>query len=390
MFFLTGGASHVDSFDPKPDLQAEARYMPSPWKIHQWGESGLAATELFPHISSQIDDLCLIRSMHGDHGCHFQATLGMHTGSVTVPMPSLGSWVSYALGSENPNLPSHIVIADEAPYAGSLVWDANFLPAYHQGVRIRPGDEPIPHISPPDSVAAVQDLEMAVIRRVNARHGRTRYDDSSLQARMLAFDTALGLQNTAPQVFDLNDESQATLDLYGIGRQDRRSFGFQCLLARRLAERGVRFIELFDIGSHNNWDAHGDIETHGPLARKIDRPIASLLADLKMRGLFDETLVIFCTEFGRTPTRESRAGRSHHNRVFTCWLAGGGVKRGFAHGASDRYGERIAENPVHVHDFHATILHLMGLDHQRLTHHHNGRDFRLTDVHGNVVREILA
>lgn len=211
----------------------------------------------------------------------------------------------------------------------------------------------------------------------------------SLKARMLSFQTAFGLQNTAPEVLDTSKESDATLQLYGIDREDRSSFGWQCLIARRLAERGTRFVELFDIGSHDNWDAHGNIETHGPLAEKMDRGVAGLIQDLKWRGLLEDTLVVFCTEFGRGPTSGGK-GRSHHNAAYTCWLASGGVKPGYVHGATDEIGNTIAEHPVHVHDFHATILHLLGLDHTKLTYHHDGRDFRLTDVHGHIVHDILA
>lgn len=389
MFFLSGGMSHLDSFDPKPasSFEGKGNLMPPRWAHRPRGQSGLEITDLFPKIAERADDLCLVRSMHGDHNCHYQATLGMHTGSVTFPRPSIGAWVSYGLGTENPNLPSHVVIADEAPYGGALVWDANFLPAYHQGVRIKPGEDPIPHLKPGDSFGPLQDMELALMRHLNEKHRSVRYDDLSLPARMLAFKTAFGLQNTAPEVLNTRGENPATLKLYGA--EDGKGFGWQCLLARRLVERGVRFVELFDIGSHDNWDAHGNIMTHGPLANKIDQPIAALIQDLKALGMLEETLLVFTTEFGRTPNSEGK-GRSHYNRAFTCWLAGGGVKGGFAYGKTDATASRIEENPVHVHDFHATILHLLGMDHEKLTYRQAGRDFRLTDIHGEVVHGLMS
>lgn len=401
MFFMTGGVSHVDSFDPKPELNKrdgeDSRRSGRKWKAALWdhkprGRSGIETTDLFPHISDQIDDITLIRSMHGDFGDHFEATLHMHNGYGTA-MPGLGAWISYGLGTANTNLPSHVVFAARKPYAGAQVWDSVFLPAYHQGVRIDPGgSEPISYLTPHESNARVQDRELELLRRFNQRHMAGRSETDELSARQLAFQTAHSLQNVAPDVFTLDGESDATLDLYGVeDRADHASFAWQCLMARRLAERDVRFIELFDTGASGNWDQHSNMPRHGDLAKVVDQPIAALLKDLKQRGMLDDTLVVWCTEFGRSPFHDSNpTGRGHWRQGFTTWLAGGGVKAGHVHGATDEIGWEPAEKPVHTHDFHATILALLGLDHTRLTYHHAGRDFRLTDVHGHVVHEIFA
>lgn len=398
MFFLTGGLSHVDSFDPKPalrrrvgqELRKGRKILGSPWKEKPCGSQGTLMTDLFPELSNLSDEYCLIRSMHGDHGDHFEATLQMHTGSGASAMPSIGSWISYGLGSENPNLPSHIVFARSQPYAGAQVWDNNFLPAYHQGMRIVPGDNPIPNLRPPAGTnPRVRDLELGLLEDLNGNHLRQRQLDSDLAARMLSFKTASSLQSLAPDLLDVSDESRRTLEQYGVEPGERDSFAWQTLVARRMLEQGVRFVELFDTGASRNWDAHGNIRSHEKLARKIDQPIAAFLRDLKQRGLLDDTLVIFTTEFGRTAGGKN-GGRDHHRKAFSSWLAGAGVNNGMVHGATDELGMEIAADPVHVHDFHATILHLLGLDHERLTYHHGGRDFRLTDVHGHPVQEIMA
>lgn len=398
LFFLTGGASHVDSFDPKPELQKRAgeKYrrdqplVPSPWTAGPYGKSGIVLTKLFPHIGGVVDELCLIRSMHGDHNDHFEATLHMHTGSNGSALPGLGAWVSYGLGTQNVNLPSHIVFAEHKPYAGAQVWDSNFLPAYHQGTLIQPGDTPIPNLKPqPGNPWSLQQKELEMLDRLNMRHMERTGHEFELAARMLSFKTAASIQRLAPELFDLSGETDETHDLYGLMRGDTESFAWQTLVARRMAEAGVRFIELIDTGSSNNWDAHSNIKSHERHARKIDQPIAGLIKDLKRRGMLEETLVICATEFGRTAYGPNN-GRNHHCRAFSCWLAGGGVKPGSVYGATDELGLEVAEKPVHVHDFHATILHLLGLDHERLTYHHAGRDFRLTDVYGNVVNELLV
>jgi hypothetical protein len=273
------------------------------------------------------------------------------------------------------------------------VWDANFLPDEHQGVRVDPKNEsPIPHLAPPVQSVRLRELEQQMLRRFNEEHARLRADDPELHARITSFQTAQGLMQAAPDAFDVSQETKATLDLYGVKSNDTNSFAWRCLMARRLSERGVRVIELIDTGSSGNWDSHGNMRGHTGRASKVDRPIAALIADLKRRGLLDETLVVCCTEFGRTPGGRDKdhPGRDHHRWAFTCWMAGGGVKSGARYGTSDEHGTHVATDPVHVHDFHATILHLMGFDHTRLTYRYAGRDFRLTDVHGEVVQGILA
>jgi len=406
--FMTGGVSHVDSFDPKPALFRDhgktvaihewqgrpgnfSRFLKKPhWTFQPHGKSGIEVSALFPHVAECVDDLCVIRSLKSDHTNHYEATLQMHTGSVSFARPSIGAWASYGLGTFNRNLPSFVVIAPQVPYAGDQTWGSDFLPGCHQGTRVMPGPVPIADMTR-RVPAALQDLDLRLLRRMNDDHLKGR-GDAELSARIRSFETAAGMQTAAPDAFDVSKESDATLKLYGLPRGSTQGFAWQCLVARRLVERGVRFVELIDVGSSNNWDAHGDMDTHAPLAKNVDRAIAGLLRDLKSRGLLDDTLVVWTTEFGRTPFNEqvNAKGREHHHWAFSSWLAGGGVKRGFVHGATDEHGIHVAQDPVHVHDFHATILHLMGLDHERLTYRHAGRDFRLTDVHGRVVKELLA
>lgn len=405
LLFSTGGVSHMDTFDPKPKLFAadgktlgvggglslEQRPLLRPrWEFKPGGKCGTAVSDLFPHLRERMDDVCLIRSMTTDNNEHFQATLAIHTGSFFVARPSLGSWISYGLGTFNQNLPSFVVLAPQLPYAGTQVFANDFLPAYHQGTRVVPGKDPIPNVKRQSATAELQELELGLAEAFNRSHLKRNGNDGELAARIRTFETAFQMQFEAPEVFDLSKETKETLELYGVQRGDTESFGWQCLMARRLAERGVRFVELIDSGSSNNWDAHSDMAAHEPLAKKIDRPIAGLLQDLKRRGMLDDTLVIWTTEFGRTPGQDGAKGRGHHPACFSSWLAGGGIKGGLAYGATDDIGAAVAEKKVHVHDFHATILHLLGFDHEKLTYRHAGRDFRLTDVFGNVVKDILA
>ncbi len=422
--FLTGGFSHVDTFDPKPRLAKDnGKMVPgptlressakpllaSPFKFRRCGESGLEVSDLFPQLGGVADDLCVVRTLHTDIVEHFQAMLAMHTGSATVPMPSIGAWLSHGLGTLNPNLPPYVVLCEHLPYAGAQVWDNSFLPPQHQGVRIVPGNDPIPDLRPPPSPlpspprggegkgegerpATLRELEHAMLRDLNEKHSRARPGDLNLTARIKSFETARGMMRTAPEVFDLSREGEPTRKLYGLAPGDNRSFAAQCVLARRLVERGVRVVELIDTGASNNWDAHGDVQEHRPKAQRVDRPLAGLLRDLKQRGLLAETLVAVCTEFGRTPFTDAAAtkGRNHYARAFSCLLAGGGVRGGITYGETCEYGINIVKNPCHVHDYHATILHLMGVDHTRLTYRYAGRDFRLTDVHGSVLKDVLA
>lgn len=403
--FSTGGVSHMDTFDPKPALFAadgkttgvggglsnQQRVLQRPlWKYQPGGTCGTQVSDLFPHIREQMDDICLIRSMQSNDNEHYQATLAIHTGSFFFSRPSIGSWLSYGLGTMNSNLPSFIVLAPQLPYAGTLVYANDFLPAYHQGVRVVPGATPIPNLDRRTPQQRVQELELGLAERLNEQHRERHPGQGELAARMRTFETAFHMQSEARDVFDLSRETDETLSLYGLNRGQTDGFGWQCLVARRLAERGVRFIELVDGGSSGNWDSHGDMAEHGPRAKAIDRPIAGLLQDLKRLGMLDDTLVVWTTEFGRTPGADGAKGRGHHSACFSSWLAGGGVKGGMAYGQTDELAATVAENPVHVHDFHATILHLLGIDHTRLTYRHGGRDYRLTDVHGKVVQDLLA
>jgi hypothetical protein len=406
--FMQGGVSHLDTFDYKPRLvedhgkqiqyRKEGKNTPlvqPQWKFHPRGECGTLISELFPHMGGCADDLCVIRSMNTEVGDHFQDTLGIHTGSWSAPRPSLGAWISYGLGTLNQNLPSYVVIAPQVPYAGGQLWSADFMPANHQGTRVVPGDEPIPNVKRRLESAELQEMELSILEAFNREHLNLRGSDAALAARIKSFETAAGMQLEAPEAFDLSTESASTLALYGLEPGSTHGFAWQCLVARRLAERGVRFIELIDVGASNNWDSHDDMQRHVPLAKNVDQAIAGLLTDLKRRGMLDETLVVWTTEFGRTPNRDDTApegatGRGHQATAFSSWLAGGGVKGGVVYGKTDDYGKNVVENEVHVHDLHATILHLLGFDHERLTYRHGGRDFRLTDVHGHVVQEIVA
>ena len=402
--FLTGGVSHVDTFDEKPQLArdhgkvvkalhlrgvSQQPLQASPFSFKSYGQSALRISELFPHLGAIADDLCVIRTLHTDIVEHFQAALAMHTGSATVPLPSMGAWLSYGLGTDNANLPPYVVLCEHLPYGGSQLWAANFLPPVHQGVRVLPGETPIENLQPIVEDMTLRQLEAKLLDDFNNSFADARPNDLALAARSKSFQTARGMMQVAPDVFDISKESPDAQRMYGVTDGDRSSFAWQCLVARRLAESGVRVVEIIDSGASNNWDSHGDMQNHRPKARRVDRALAALLADLKQRGLFDETLVAICTEFGRTPFDPGK-GRNHWHRAFTCLLAGGGTRGGIAYGESDEYGINVASDPVHVHDYHATMLHLMGIDHHRLTYRYAGRDFRLTDVGGNVVQALFA
>ena len=399
--FMTGGVSHVDTFDPKPFLRENHDkqfsknrvYKGSDWEFRKYGQSGIEVSDLFPEIGKCSDDIAVIRSMKNINGDHFGATLGIHTGSATFNRPSIGSWVSYGLGTFNQNLPSFMVIAPEIPYAGGQVWGSDFLPVLHQGTRIVPGSEPVAHMSRRTSPGQ-QRTELDMLEYYNRQHLEGREQDSNLTARIKSFETAFGMQVEAPAAFDLSQESDATLKMYGLEKGSHEGFAWQCIVARRLVERGVRFVELIDGGTmlDRNWDSHAKMANYNRLARNVDQPIGALLRDLKSRGLLDDTIVVWTTEFGRTPTCPSPGaeGRGHHARVYSSWLAGGGIRGGTVYGSSDEVGFDVAEDVVSVHDFQATILDRLGLDHERLTYRHAGRDFRLTDVHGRVIREILV
>lgn len=409
VLFLTGGFSHVDTFDDKPALkQWHGKGVPSfglrpdesgsqpllgsPFQFQARGQSGLMISELFPHLGGMADDLCVIRTLHTDIVEHFQAVLAMHTGSATVPLPSLGSWLSHGLGTFNPNLPSYVVLCENLPYAGTQVFSNGFLPPIHQGVRVVPGTDPIPDLHPPAREVRLVELERLMLADLDRDYAGARSDDADVRARIASFAVARGMMRDAPEALDAASEPASVKAAYGARDGDTKSFAYQCLIARRLIERGVRVVEIIDNGTSNNWDSHGDMRDHKPKAARVDRAIAGLLADLKGRGLLDETLIAICTEFGRTPWTDTPTskGRSHYAKAFTALLAGAGVKGGLAYGETDELGIRIVADPVHVHDYHATILHLMGIDHTRLVYRYAGRDFRLTDIDGQVVTGVLA
>ncbi|HBY58509.1 MAG TPA: DUF1501 domain-containing protein, partial [Solibacterales bacterium] len=327
--FSSGGVSHVDTFDPKPALVAAAKaekkapngrpYLAPFWEFRRESECGTEVSDLFPWIRKSMDEICLIRSMRGDHNDHAQATLGVHTGSVTFARPSMGSWVSYGLGTENRNLPSFVVLAPSLPYAGAQVWSSDFLPGAHSGTLVTPGTDPVPNLARRAPTANLQQIELGLLDRFNKKHQIARPGDPRLAARIKSFETAFGMQMEMPEVLDLSKETDATLELYGLERGSTKGYAWQCLVARRLAERGVRFIELIDVGASNNWDAHGDMLTHAPLAKNVDQAVAGLLRDLKSRGMFDDTLVVWGGEFGRTSYSQGKLtstnyGRDHHPR----------------------------------------------------------------------------
>ncbi|HEY2881502.1 MAG TPA: DUF1501 domain-containing protein [Pirellulales bacterium] len=402
--FMNGGPSHVDTFDPKPALAKyngqdppeamtkkvtrKGKLMQSPFKTIPCGDSGIEITELFPEISKCIDDLCIIRSMHADSPQHERALLFMNSGNIQPIRPSLGSWVTYGLGTENQNLPGFIVMCPGKPVVGPQLWSNSFLPAVYQGTHINNSSldsgSPLHFLHNTVESAADQRRELDLLQEMNRLHHEQAGPDTQLEARIASLEIAFRMQTEATEAFDLKREPANVRADYGSGE-----FADACLIARRLAERGVRITQIY-YGNNQPWDDHKDITLHRDHASKSDRPIAALLRDLKSRGVLDETLVIWGGEFGRTPTSEGEKGRDHHSNGFSMWLAGGGVKGGLAYGATDELGIEAVENRVHVHDLHATILHLLGFDHTRLTYRYSGRDFRLTDVHGQVVRDIIA
>ena len=405
--FMHGGPSHVDTFDYKPRLQAEDGkplpfeapanldakpvLMKSPWKFQRHGEAGLWVSELFPHLATKVDELCIIRSMHSRGQSHGQAVSMMHTGSDNLVRPSVGAWVSYGLGSENPDLPAFVSIAPSSGHGGPRNYGAAFLPTEHQATTIgrqgKLGEATIEHLRAAEAPGR-QSERLELIQALNRAHLDRVGPDDEITGTIEAYDLASRMQNCAPEALDLSRESKATQTLYGVGEKATDNFGRQCLLARRLLESGVRYVEL---STGNVWDQHGGLkEGHEKNSRAVDQPIAALLTDLAGRGLMEDTLVVWGGEFGRTPTVQGSNGRDHNPQGFTVWLSGGGVKKGLAYGETDDYGYHASKDRVHVHDLHATILHLMGIDHERLTYRYAGRDFRLTDVAGNVVRDILV
>jgi len=417
--FMQGGVSHVDSYDYKPRLAADdgkmfgfddarviantgargssQRVMKPLWTFARHGHSGRWASDLFPEVNRHVDDLCFVHSMHTEGVAHGPATLFLHCGSTNFVRPSMGSWVLYGLGSENENLPGFVSIAPSAGNGGARNYGPAFLPAVYQGTALgRAGG--------PASEATIRNLTGAgspadqrarfdLLRDLHAEQLRRTPGDAELEAVVDSFELGWRMQQNAPGALDLSRESAETLRLYGIGEKPTDDFGRQCLTARRLSEAGVRFVQVTygDNTANPAWDQHSNLPKHGDHARAVDKPIAGLLADLKRRGLLEDTLVWWGGEFGRTPYAEKNGtGRDHNPGGFTVWLAGGGLKSGFAFGATDEFGHQAVQDKVHMHDLHATILHLLGLDHERLTYRYAGRDFRLTDVHGRVVKELFA
>ena len=411
--FMSGGPSHVDLFDPKPKLtELNGKPLPierpklertktgnlfaSPYKFKKHGQCGTEVSELFPNVAKHVDDMCIIRSMHADNINHNGACLQMNTGEQAFSRPSLGSWLLYGLGSENQNLPGYVVISPAQPAQGAPLWSSSFLPASYQGTLVSDLNKPISNLSHPRYSIKQQRDQLDWLREINENHAQQRADDSRLNARIASFELAFRMQREAPEAFDVQKESPETQKLYGIDDKTSEIFGKQCLMARRLVERGVRMVQVYHTQTSKRsscqlWDQHSGLTTELPNnCQATDKPIAGLLSDLKARGLLKDTLVIWGGEFGRTPTAEGAVGREHHPFGFTMWMAGGGIKGGIVHGATDDFGWHATQDKVHVHDLHATILHLMGIDHEKLTYRYGGRDYRLTDVFGNVVKQIIA
>ncbi len=410
--FMDGGVSHVDSFDPKPKLDeldgkpftesknptanGNRQWLKSPWAFRKYGESGMPVSDLFPHIAMYADDLAVIRSMKADLPIHSTGVLFLHTGSNNAGRPSLGSWVNYGLGSENQNLPGFVVLSfGVVPCGGLENFSNGFLPANQQATLLHADGTPLDNLQPADKDSRIQQAKLALLRGQDDAFSQTLGVDDAVESAIKNYEMAYRMQSLVPDVLDLSRETEATHNLYGLNSTvpSQRLYGIQCLRARRLIESGVRFVEITcpPGASNGTWDQHGDLKKgHEKNALDTDQAIAGLIQDLKHRGLFDETLIVWAGEFGRTPHSSGRDGRDHHPEGFSVWLAGGGVRGGTIYGATDELGINAVENICTMHDLHATILHLMGLDHERLTFRFAGRDFRLTDVHGHVVKEVLA
>jgi len=400
---MKGGPSHIDMFDHKPKLQADdgkslgasenIKMLGSLWNFEQKGQDGMWFSELLPNLANCADDLCMLHGMHSDNPEHAQALDFLHTGSFQFVRPSMGAWAVYGLGTENQDLPGFVTVNPPHVLGGTKYYGNAFLPAAYQGTPLGSyqrnlKDAVISNISHPRLNRDQQRKRLDLLQSLNRGKAAThRGDESEIEAVIESFELGFRMQSALPEVMDISKEDSRTLDLYGIGNANSDAFGRQCLLARRMAEAGVRFIQLND----GDWDHHGGLAANIPKAcGRIDRPIAGLIQDLKQRGLFDDTLIVWGGEFGRTPDDGTRDGRGHNAKGFTMFLAGGGVKQGFKYGATDEYGREAVEGKIHTHDLHATMLHLLGLDHEELTYKWAGRDFRLTDVHGRVVKEILA
>lgn len=421
LLFMVGGVSQLESFDHKPLLKKHAgrnatdlfpteeldglnpekdysksKVLQPVFRFRQYGNCGMWVSEIFPHLAKVVDEITMINSMRAASSIHSVGQILMHTGFLRPGYPSLGSWVNYGLGSENQNMPGFVVLRDGMSSAGTSMYESGFLPSTYQAtvVEAKTRDFRIEYLQRPGFLSSQQQRrELELMTRLNKLHLAKHRSQSDLSARIDSFETAFRMQSAAPDLFDVSRESESVRKLYG-----DTPFGKQCLTARRLVENGVRFVEIFNGSRGRQWDAHGNrgglIDNHRSNAAKTDQGIAALILDLKSRGLLDETLVIWATEFGRTPfeeaNREAKIGRGHHHYGFSMWMAGGGIRRGLTYGATDEFGMHAVENPVSHHDLHATILHLLGLNHEQLTWRHNGRDFRLTDVEGNVITDIIS
>lgn len=408
--FLHGGPSQVDTFDHKPLLTRDhgkpftgemprivssptGNLLKSPWEFKPYGQSGMMVSDLFPHVGSCVDDLCFIHSMYGSNSRHGGALLELHTGSDTFVRPSMGSWITYGLGTENQDLPGFLTICPTLGHGGVNNWSSAFLPAYTQGTPlgnagIDAANAKIPFIQNKETPTEAQKLEIELLQQMGKDHLYAAGPDPALEGRINAFELAFRMQLAAPELQEIKNESEATKNLYGLDDPKTRNFGHQCLLARRFSEKGVRFVQV----THSyKWDQHDALrKDHASNAMEVDKPIAGLIKDLKSRGMLKDTLVIISGEFGRTPVAQGDDGRDHNPHGFTTILAGGGVKAGFRYGETDDYGFYAVKDKVHIHDLHATLLHLMGIDHTKLTYFHGGRNYRLTDVHGEIAKAIIA
>ena len=413
--FMKGGPSHMDTFEYKPLLQRDhgkplpfdkprvtfadtGNLLASPWKFKQHGQCGHYVSELFPHVAGHVDDICFLQGCHGTNPAHGGALLKLHTGASNFVRPSMGSWVSYGLGSENANLPGFITICPTLAHGGVINWGSAFLPAPYQGMPIGNASLPskdvkVRHIGNPKWTPGQQRVQLDFLKQLNRDHLAGNTEAGILEDRINSFELAYRMQTAMPEVQDISGETEVTRKLYGLDDSVTEDFGRQCLMARRFSERGVRFVQVTHSDSKVQWDQHGNLRKgHAEKASEVDKPIAGLLKDLKARGLLDDTLVVWSGEFGRTPTVQGKGmdGRDHNPYGFTMWLAGGGVKPGFTYGATDDYGFYAVRDRMHIHDFHATLLALLGMDHEKLTYSYAGRDFRLTDVSGHVAKEIFA
>ena len=412
--FMKGGPSQVDTFEYKPLLQRDhgkplpfakpkvtfaktGNLLGSPWKFKRYGQCGHKVSELFPHVAKHVDDICFLHSAHGTNPAHGGALLKLHTGADNFIRPSMGAWVSYGLGTENANLPAFVTICPTLAHGGVNNWGSAFLPSHYAGTPIGNAsvaakDAKVHHIKNPKWTESQQRKQLDFLKQLN-KDDLGGVPNPVLESRINSFELAFRMQTAMPEIQDISGESEATRKLYGLDDKVTEDFGRQCLMARRFCERGVRFVQVSHSDSKVQWDQHGNLRKgHTEKASEVDKPIAGLLYDLKARGLLDDTLVVWSGEFGRTPTAQGAGmdGRDHNPWGFTMWLAGGGVKGGYSYGATDRYGFYAEQDKMHIHDFHATLLHLLGIDHEKLTYPHAGRDFRLTDVSGYVVKDILA